>query len=500
MSNKYLLASPWKKKRPTFPINKRIYIRFDRYHISLGVDHTEIDENDKRIRKRKWNMCLSFKWLNEWNFAAKRLFYSTFDETIQYNYFIKYFKHLQDIRNNVSFCLSVQQYLRTLRCNIIQGITSGRLILPLQPKRIDVQQTQRRQTEIIHQQQQMIEDQNRKIIEQNSIIHNRQRMIDSLRRKNKYYRQANTRHHQCSKEWKDRAVLKRMHPNLHAFKHPKKAQKMRLKKLFSKVDEMTLKENRSELCVEHVHNDYPQYVKMKQNRFVLDANQELKAMERQQAKNQHLMNAQTNMTQHQLQQQRTKLHRTGIIRQKTTSGVIASGISSPYSLEKEDAKYIQNKIDDGTAFVPLLLKNDTLIVYERYYHDKKQLYANQKDTNLKQDLRKANKIGMNGSGVAIGAKCDLMKALNKRANQLVTMDKLSNVVHFHESNYIGCQQRVICEQRNWELYFSFDGFGVSRSRSGPNHTQCHIYFGALEAGVSGCVFSLACTVLYDNIL
>eukprot|EP01084_Bolivina_argentea_P114416 203695_1 len=132
------------------------------------------------------------------------------------------------------------------------------------------------------------------------------------------------------------------------------------------------------------------------------------------------------------------------------------GISTVYSEDNHKKKYIASLVNDGTAFLPLILKGDELVLYQNYYKDKQQLIENQKDPLLKQDLRIVAKKGINNCGVEKGTVRNIATELNKRLKELITDPAFAKLSKIHESKFKNAVETHI-DLGKYELAITFDG-------------------------------------------
>ncbi len=174
-------------------------------------------------------------------------------------------------------------------------------------------------------------------------------------------------------------------------------------------------------------------------------------------------------------------------RHTTSQGVIMGGISSVSSEAKEKSKYIQSRVDEGTAHLPLLLVGDEFVLYENYFQDKETLKKNQKNPLLKTDLRVVGKKCINNCGVAQGSVIkSIRNELFKRLRQLITSPKYEPICKIHESKFVNAPETTI-DVGTYELAVTWDGKTTKGCRAGNNRTQVHLLFGGLQKYFAGYV-------------
>eukprot|EP01083_Nonionella_stella_P242605 846109_1 len=515
IENKHTI-NKWKSKRVATCIGDGIYLRFGNTSISLGLRWSEKDH--KQHSAYGLDFIDFLKHLNNnvmFSVQQRRNLIQTYEQTMTLKYLSEHFVYWADVENDVHWKRSVQCYLDRLRYFMLSAIHHHALtdiqstsIAQFQNKITAIQleykqQLDAKQKEInkmnavlalqtdtisnlerhctdqhimIEQQKQRMKHMNQRYREEmrHRQQHNKQKdeELQNLRRdKKKLQRKCHYRDTQVAKLKTNQIITTRIPIN--DSKRALQLQRRRADRLLSKSEHLTMEKDRSRVLTEAVHNRYPSHYEHKQAQFVKSANKEVKQIERTNAAQQFRRDIEYGMTQKQARVQRKNLFETKNKRHQTSQGVIVGGVSSTSSKDKARREYVADLVDDGTACLPLLLRDGKLVLYTNYYRDLQHSKQNQKDPNLKQDRRQEKKKGLHDCGVAIATTRNIQKSILKRLTQLATDPDFARISKFHELNYINNPQTIITFPR-FELAITFDGAGTQHSRPGNDRTQAHI--------------------------
>eukprot|EP01083_Nonionella_stella_P242604 846106_1 len=515
IDNNYTI-NKWKSKRIATSIGDNIWIRFGNASISLGLRW--VGKDHRRHSAYGLDFIDFVKNINNnaiFSIQQRKHLIQTYEQTMTLKYLSEHFVHWTDVENDIVWKQSVQCYLHRLRYLMLCAIHHHELtdvqstsiaqfenqISAIQleyKRRLDAKQNEIHQqnavlalqTNTINRLERQCTDQHIMIEQQKQQMrhmkqthkeemeriqqHNQQKdtQMHNLRRdKKKLQRKCHYRDTQVAKLKTNQIITTRIPIN--DSKRALQLQRRRADRLLSKSEHLTMEKDRSRVLTEAVHNRYPSHYEHKQAQFVKSANKEVKQIERTNAAQQFRRDIEYGMTQKQARVQRKNLFETKNKRHQTSQGVIVGGVSSTSSKDKARREYVADLVDDGTACLPLLLRDGKLVLYTNYYRDLQHSKQNQKDPNLKQDRRQEKKKGLHDCGVAIATTRNIQKSILKRLTQLATDPDFARISKFHELNYINNPQTIITFPR-FELAITFDGAGTQHSRPGNDRTQAHI--------------------------